>query len=92
MAVGARDGLGAVDQAALGPACWIGLLGVVALAAPNTQTILAAARPTLDAGADVAPRRFAWRLSAGWAGAAGLVLAAALARIGQPSPFLYFQF
>jgi D-alanyl-lipoteichoic acid acyltransferase DltB (MBOAT superfamily) len=86
------NGLGQLDGDALGAVSLIGVLGMVVLAAPNTQTMLAAARPTLTAIENPERTRFAWRLSAGWAAAAGFVLAASLVRIGQASPFLYFEF
>jgi len=86
------NGLGALDATLLAPACWIFVLGLVVLFAPNSQAILAAARPALTGVARPAPAWLSWRLAPGWAGLAGIGLAAALLRLGQPSPFLYFQF
>jgi alginate O-acetyltransferase complex protein AlgI len=86
------NGLGDLDAGLIEPVCRILALGAVVLFAPNSQAILAAARPALGAPPRPAPALLTWRLSPGWAGLAGLALAASLVRLGQPSPFLYFQF
>jgi alginate O-acetyltransferase complex protein AlgI len=86
------NGIGSFDATLLAPAGWIAVLGLIVLFAPNSQAILAKAQPALGAAPSTTPAWLSWRLSPGWAGLAGIALAASLVRLGQPSPFLYFQF
>jgi D-alanyl-lipoteichoic acid acyltransferase DltB (MBOAT superfamily) len=69
------------------PYVWVGALGLIALAAPNTQEILGTARERLSW------RRLEWRPSLPWAIAVGAVFGLAIARtLSQPTTFLYFRF
>jgi alginate O-acetyltransferase complex protein AlgI len=86
------NGLGAVDATLFDASAWILGLGAVVLFAPNSQAIMAAARPALGPPPRPAPDLLRWQMSPGWAGLAGVALASALVGLGQPSPFLYFQF
>ena len=68
----------------------IGLLAVCWLA-PNSQELLADARPALERV--VSPwRRLRWRPSPAWAAAAAVVGAHAFLSLARVSEFLYFQF
>jgi D-alanyl-lipoteichoic acid acyltransferase DltB (MBOAT superfamily) len=71
----------------MAPYAWVGLLGLIALAAPNTQEILGKA-------AERSPwRGFEWRPSLPWAVAVGVVFGLAISRtLSQPTTFLYFRF
>src|SRR5688500_10702794 len=69
------------------PFVWVGVLGLIALAAPNTQEILGGARDRMQW------RRLEWRPSLPWAVAVGVVFGLAIARtLSQPTTFLYFRF
>ena len=64
------------------PYAWVGILGLIALIAPNTQQILG-----------VPWRGLEWRPSLPWALAVGGVFGLAIARtLSQPTTFLYFRF
>jgi D-alanyl-lipoteichoic acid acyltransferase DltB (MBOAT superfamily) len=70
---------------------WIWILLAVVWLAPNTQQIMAAARPALNVPAD-APARWQWRPTAVAAVVvAGLALTV-LVNLHRHSEFLYFQF
>ncbi|MEZ5385067.1 MAG: MBOAT family O-acyltransferase [Prosthecobacter sp.] len=66
----------------------------IVLKAPNTMQIMKSARPFLgDAPcADAESMPLEWRLTPRWAAACGILFAACLIRLNQPSPFIYFQF
>lgn len=69
---------------------WIAALWALAWFAPNTQQIMAAFRPALDA---VAPSgRLRWQPDVFWLGVTALGLFYALTELGKVSEFLYFQF
>src|SRR5574337_1995647 len=91
--LGARSG-DLAGQLADG-AAWasIGILLLVALAAPNTQQIMGQFRPALGytRGA-AAPACLTFRLNAVWLAVAVFLLSAALTRGEAISEFLYFQF
>jgi hypothetical protein len=59
---------------------------------PNTQQILAAARPALDRVAAEGWPRLRWSMSYGWAAALGGAAAVAVVAMGGSGEFLYFQF
>lgn len=77
---------------------WIGVIGLVAWFAPNTQELLARYRPALgfparDARAE-RYRRLEWRPSYAWSVVVGLIAAVAIMNlwIGDNAEFIYFQF
>jgi D-alanyl-lipoteichoic acid acyltransferase DltB (MBOAT superfamily) len=71
----------------LAPYVWVGILGLIVLAAPNTQEILGSARDRLSW------RGLEWRPSLPWAVAVGMVFGLAISRtLSQPTTFLYFRF
>jgi D-alanyl-lipoteichoic acid acyltransferase DltB (MBOAT superfamily) len=67
---------------------WIGALLPIAFLAPNTQEILARARPTLERG----PSRHGWPGGPAWAVAAGLAAFLGFLSVTRASAFLYWQF
>ncbi len=69
---------------------WLAALFTIVWAAPNTQQIMRAAAPTLEAVRGAS--RIAWSPSLPWAAAFGCAAAIGLAAIGGTSEFLYFQF
>jgi alginate O-acetyltransferase complex protein AlgI len=77
-------------------ATWISVLMLVALASPNTLQILSHYEPAL--GVKPQPTRLGigrilqWNASLPWAIAVSCVAALAIASIGGPSEFLYWQF
>ena len=73
---------------------WIGLLGTIALACPNTQELMARHWFSSDPAPELAPapRRLSWRPSAAWAVPGAILLAAALGSLSGESSFLYYQF
>jgi D-alanyl-lipoteichoic acid acyltransferase DltB (MBOAT superfamily) len=83
---------------------WIWIAGLLPLTlfAPNTQQIMARAKPALTAysgGTDHEisllprlPQGWAWQPSIGWALAAGIAAALGVLALTQISEFLYFQF
>ncbi|MBV8096746.1 MAG: MBOAT family protein, partial [Acetobacteraceae bacterium] len=70
---------------------WVLALLALALLAPNTQEILAAAHATLEQPA-YAERRLRWSLSVPWAIAAGAVAFFGVLSITRAGEFLYWQF
>lgn len=70
---------------------WIWVLLLVVWLAPNTQQIMAAAKPALAALAE-APTRLQWRVSVPWALITLGLLLAVIVNLGRHSEFLYFQF
>ncbi|MFN9491053.1 MAG: MBOAT family O-acyltransferase [Betaproteobacteria bacterium] len=70
---------------------WIWVLLLVVWLAPNTQQIMAAAKPALAALAE-APTRLQWRVSLPWALLTLGLLLAVVVNLGRHSEFLYFQF
>ena len=69
------------------PYAWVGVLGLIALIAPNTQEILGGGREPRSW------RGLEWRPSLPWALAVGGVFGLAIARtLSQPTTFLYFRF
>jgi hypothetical protein len=71
---------------------WIGALGFIALALPNTQQIMCRFEPVLESASLKPPRRLAWRPSPGWAIVAGIAAFFGVASITRVSEFLYWQF
>jgi len=71
---------------------WLVLLGAIAFLLPNTQQIMAAARPALGVPADRAWLALAWRPSMAWALCLAAVGVLTLARMSRVSEFLYYQF
>jgi D-alanyl-lipoteichoic acid acyltransferase DltB (MBOAT superfamily) len=70
---------------------WIWILLLVVWLAPNTQQIMAAAKPALSA-LEEAPTRLRWRVAAPWAAITLGLLLAVIVNLGRHSEFLYFQF
>lgn len=70
---------------------WIWILLLVVWLAPNTQQIMAAAKPALGVLQD-APSRIRWRVSAPWALLTLALLLAVIVNLDRHSEFLYFQF
>ena len=69
------------------PYAWVSVLGLIALAAPNTQQILGRSTERMSW------RGFEWRPSLPWALAVGGVFGLAISRtLSQPTTFLYFRF
>jgi alginate O-acetyltransferase complex protein AlgI len=77
-------------------AIWISALMFIALACPNTLQILARYEPALGVRSQPTKlglgRIIEWNASLPWAIAVSAVAAAAIASIGGPSEFLYWQF
>jgi alginate O-acetyltransferase complex protein AlgI len=74
-------------------AIWISVLMFVALACPNTLQILARYEPAL--GVKSQSTKFPiveWDATLPWAIAVSVIAAMAIASIGGPSEFLYWQF
>jgi alginate O-acetyltransferase complex protein AlgI len=70
---------------------WIWILLLLVWLAPNTQQIMAAAKPALGVLPD-APARFPWRANAAWMLLTTALLLAVIVNLGRHSEFLYFQF
>jgi D-alanyl-lipoteichoic acid acyltransferase DltB (MBOAT superfamily) len=70
---------------------WIWILLLVVWLAPNTQQIMAAAKPALGVLKE-APSRIQWQVSAPWALLTAGLLLAVIVNLGRHSEFLYFQF
>ncbi len=82
-----KDGLRALLLAA-----WLAGLYAIVWGAPNTQQIMRACGPTLEAVRAGPLPWLAWRPSLPWAAAFGCAAALALLSIGGSGEFLYFQF
>lgn len=60
---------------------------------PNTMQIMRHTRPAIDPVEDEGtPPRLTWALEPRWAYVCGVLFAACVIRLNQPSPFIYFQF
>ncbi len=71
---------------------WIWILLAVVWLAPNTQQIMAAARPALGVPADSAAACWQWRPAAAGAVAVAAMAVAVIVNLNRHSEFLYFQF
>jgi len=71
---------------------WIWILLLVVWFAPNTQQIMAAAKPALGVPADAAAARWPWRASAATAALTAAMAIAVIFNLHRHSEFLYFQF
>jgi len=92
LAMAGARGLGQLDATMVASLAWVIALGWIALAAPNSQTIMVRARPTLSLPSSPNPTGLTWQMTAAWSVLAGVALGAVIVRLDQPSPFLYFQF
>jgi D-alanyl-lipoteichoic acid acyltransferase DltB (MBOAT superfamily) len=70
---------------------WIWILLLIVWLAPNTQQIMAAAKPALGVPNE-APTRLRWRVGAPWALLTLVLALAVIVNLGRHSEFLYFQF
>lgn len=70
---------------------WIWVLLLLVWLAPNTQQIMAAAKPALAVLVE-APTRLQWRVSLPWALLTVVLLLVVIVNLGRHSEFLYFQF
>jgi hypothetical protein len=69
------------------------LLGfALVLLAPNSQQIMAEAKPIPGPAPPPAPGLLRWRPSLGWSLAVGVAATVSLLSLGGTSEFLYFQF
>ncbi|MFP5257921.1 MAG: MBOAT family O-acyltransferase [Acidobacteriota bacterium] len=95
-ALGGASGLG--GGPVYGWLVWCGLLGCAGLAfcAPNTQQIMAAARPRIEAfltpDEPAASGSLAWRPTMAWGLTLGLLFFLILTQLSNATEFLYFQF
>ncbi|MDX6752523.1 MBOAT family protein [Geminicoccaceae bacterium 1502E] len=100
---GAMLGLGSAGEAALLPApqptlfVFLAAGAILALWAPNTQTLMRHVEPGLASpgyasGIEPAPRRAAWRPRAAHAILAGFAFAACMMMLNRATEFIYFQF
>jgi len=71
---------------------WIWILLAIVWFAPNTQQIMAAARPALSIPPESAAARLQWRPAAASAVAVAVMALAAIVNLNRHSEFLYFQF
>jgi len=71
---------------------WIWILLLIVWFAPNTQQIMAAARPALGIPPESAAARWQWRPVAASAVAVAVMALAAVINLNRHSEFLYFQF
>jgi alginate O-acetyltransferase complex protein AlgI len=90
VSVGFENGAAAM-RAVVQTACIVGLYAIV-WAAPNTQQIMHACGPTLDAVRPGPLPWLTWRTSLPWAAALGCAAAVGLSALGGTGEFLYFQF
>ena len=70
---------------------WIWVLLLVVWLAPNTQQIMAAAKPALGVPAEAASK-ILWRVSPATAALTVVLALAVIVNLGRHSEFLYFQF
>src|SRR5262249_3509642 len=85
------EALGLRDFAEAG--FWVVSLMFIALACPNTLQILARHEPALGVKSkSPKPAVIEWNASLPWAVAVSVVAAVAIASVGGPSEFLYWQF
>ena len=70
---------------------WIWVLLLVVWLAPNTQQIMAAAKPALGVPEE-RPSPIRWRVALPWAAVTLGLLLAVVVNLGRHSEFLYFQF
>jgi hypothetical protein len=74
---------------------WIGVLGAIALACPNTQQLMGRHWFSSDPkpeGERAWPQWLLWRPTFGWSVVGAILIAAALGSITGHSGFLYYQF
>jgi D-alanyl-lipoteichoic acid acyltransferase DltB (MBOAT superfamily) len=71
---------------------WIGILLAIVWLAPNTQEIMAAAKPALGVPPEAAPARWQWRPTATSAAAVAAMALVVIVNLNRHSEFLYFQF
>ncbi len=71
---------------------WIWILLAIVWFAPNSQQILAAARPALGVPPESAGTRWQWRPAAASAVAVAVMAIAVIVNLNRHSEFLYFQF
>jgi alginate O-acetyltransferase complex protein AlgI len=90
ISVGFENGVAAM-RALVQAGCITGLYAIV-WGAPNTQQIMRACGPTLDAVRPGPLPWLTWRTSLPWAAALGCAAAVALSALGGTGEFLYFQF
>jgi D-alanyl-lipoteichoic acid acyltransferase DltB (MBOAT superfamily) len=90
VSVGFADGVEAMRAAA--QTGWIAVLYTIVWAAPNTQQIMHACGPTLEAVRPGPLPWLTWRISLPWAAALGCAAAIGLSALGGTGEFLYFQF
>jgi D-alanyl-lipoteichoic acid acyltransferase DltB (MBOAT superfamily) len=91
----ARNGVAFGATPALGSTSvvhWIWILLAIVWFAPNTQQIMAAARPALGIPPESAVARWQWRPTAFGAVAVAVMALAAIVHLDRHSEFLYFQF
>ena len=70
---------------------WIWVLLLVVWLAPNTQQIMAAAKPALGVPEE-GPSPIRWRVALPWAAVTLGLMLAVIVNLGRHSEFLYFQF
>lgn len=91
-------GVGAAGGPVYGWPVWGGLIACAGLAffAPNTQQILATARPRIEAflspGEAPAPGWLSWRPTTAWAVMLALLFLVIVTQLSNATDFLYFQF
>jgi hypothetical protein len=90
---GADTGLAAIPGDA-GALVWIGVLGTIALACPNTQELMGRHWFSSDPMPEDHswPLWLTWRPTLAWSMVGAVLLAAALGSITGNSVFLYYQF
>ena len=78
---------------------WLAALLLIAVASPNVIELIRDYEPVISLPPTITARRepmafrfLTFRLSRSWAFAVGVVLAVALARLPQPTSFIYFNF
>jgi hypothetical protein len=71
---------------------WVWILLLIVWFAPNTQQIMAAARPALGVPPGPAAPRWRWRPAALSAAAVAVMAFAVVINLNRHSEFLYFQF
>jgi len=90
VSIGFADTKEAMRAAAL--TGWIATLYAIVWAAPNTQQIMRACGPTLEAVRPGPLPWLTWRTTLPWAAALGCAAAVGLGALGGTGEFLYFQF
>lgn len=90
-AVGMTTFLGGTSRFAFNWA-WVAAAATIAFALPNSQELLCRYRPAFRAVSRDGSARPVWRVTSGWAAAAGALFALCLLSLSRPTEFLYFQF